>query len=120
MDGVGGGGVGGRGGVPTGKAPTRRPRSSIPVFRGQVSTPFCAETIEASDCYLFAGPIINDYTTVGYSLLIKPEKMIIAQPGRVSVAGRRFFNCIHLPDFLNALAKRIKRNDASWINHQRM
>ncbi len=34
----------------------------IGIYWGQVSTPFCAETVEASDAYLFAGPIFNDYT----------------------------------------------------------
>ena len=34
----------------------------IGIYWGQVSTPFCAETVEASDAYIFAGPIFNDYT----------------------------------------------------------
>lgn len=62
----------------------------------------------------------NDYTSVGYSLLLKPEKMIVVDGDRVSVAGRRFFSCISMDAFLDALAKRVTFNDAAWKNHERM
>ena len=45
-------------------------------YWGQVSTPFCSEVVESCDSYLFAGAINNDYSSVGYSLLIKKEKTI--------------------------------------------
>lgn len=45
-------------------------------YWGQVSTPFCSEVVESCDAYLFAGAINNDYSSVGYSLLIKKEKTI--------------------------------------------
>lgn len=90
------------------------------VYWGQVSTPYCAETVEAADVAVFVGPIFNDYTTVGYSLLLKKEKTIIVEPDRVVIANRRYFQCIHMADFLDALAKRAPANETSWTNHQRM
>lgn len=90
------------------------------VYWGQVSSPYCAETVESSDCYVFAGPVTNDYTSVGYSLLLKTEKMIVVDGDRVSVAGKRFFSCIAMERFLDALAERVAFNDAAWKNHQRM
>lgn len=84
------------------------------IYWGQVSSPYCAETVESSDCYLFAGPVMNDYTSVGYSLLLKPEKMIVVDGDRVSVAGKRFFSCIAMDAFLDALAKKVTFNDAAW------
>ena len=80
----------------------------------KVSSPYCAETVESSDCYLFAGPVTNDYTSVGYSLLLKPEKMIVVDGDRVSVAGKRFFSCIAMDAFLERLAERVEFNDAAW------
>ena len=80
----------------------------------KVSSPYCAETIESSDCYLFVGPVMNDYTSVGYSLLLKPEKMIVVDGDRVSVAGKRFFSCIAMDRFLDALAEKVAFNDAAW------
>ncbi|KAK9830951.1 hypothetical protein WJX81_001721 [Elliptochloris bilobata] len=92
----------------------------IGIYWGQVSTPFCAETVEASDAYLFAGPIFNDYTSVGYSLLLKEEKMIKVDVSRVTIGGRQSYGCIAMPDFLSALAKAIKPNETCFENYQRM
>jgi TPP-dependent 2-oxoacid decarboxylase len=49
----------------------------------QVSSPYCAEIVESADVYLFAGPIFNDYSSVGYSLLIKGEKSVRVEAERV-------------------------------------
>lgn len=49
----------------------------------QVSSPYCAEIVESADAYLFAGPIFNDYSSVGYSLLIKDEKSVRVEAERV-------------------------------------
>lgn len=38
----------------------------------------------------------------------------------MSIAGKQTYQCVHLPDFLRELAKKIKRNSASWDNLQRM
>ncbi|KAL7254835.1 hypothetical protein ACSBR1_009056 [Camellia fascicularis] len=49
----------------------------IGTYWGAVSTAFYAEIVESADAYLFAGPIFNDYSSVGCSLLLKREKAII-------------------------------------------
>ena len=56
-------------------------------YWGQISTPYCAEIVESSDAYLFAGPIFNDYTSVGYSLLIKKAKSIEVGLGSASLTA---------------------------------
>lgn len=72
--------------MPSGKGlvPEHHPQF-IGTYWGAISTNFCGEIVESADAYLFAGPIFNDYSTVGYSLLIKKEKSIIVQPNRVTV-----------------------------------
>ena len=45
-------------------------------YWGQVSSPYCSEVVESCDAYVFVGAIHNDYSSVGYSLLLKKEKMI--------------------------------------------
>lgn len=45
-------------------------------YWGQVSSPYCSEVVESCDVYMFVGAIHNDYSSVGYSLLLKKEKMI--------------------------------------------
>ncbi|KAG5550610.1 hypothetical protein RHGRI_015530 [Rhododendron griersonianum] len=90
----------------------------IGTYWGAVSTAFCAEIVESADAYLFAGPIFNDYSSVGYSLLLKKEKAIIVQPDRVVIANGPAFGCVLMKDFLSALAKRLKHNKTAYENYR--
>lgn len=92
----------------------------IGTYWGAVSTAFCAEIVESADAYLFAGPIFNDYSSVGYSLLLKREKAIIVQPDRVTVGNGPTFGCILMKDFLAALGKRLKHNPTAYENYRRI
>ncbi|KAM3347246.1 hypothetical protein ACQJBY_021301 [Aegilops geniculata] len=92
----------------------------IGTYWGAVSTPFCAEIVESADAYLFAGPIFNDYSSVGYSLLLKKEKAIIVQPDRVVIGNGPAFGCVLMKDFLHALATRLKKNTAAYDNYSRI
>ena len=92
----------------------------IGTYWGAVGTAFCAEIVESADAYLFAGPIFNDYSSVGYSLLLKREKAIVVQPDRVVIANGPAFGCVLMKDFLQALAKRLNRNSTAYENYQRI
>ncbi|URD91545.1 Pyruvate decarboxylase isozyme [Musa troglodytarum] len=102
-----------------GLVPEHHPRF-IGTYWGAVSTAFCAEIVESADAYLFAGPIFNDYSSVGYSLLLKKEKAIVVQPERVVVANGPAFGCILMKDFLQALAKRLNANTTAYENYRRI
>ena len=102
-----------------GLVPEHHPKF-IGTYWGAVSTAFCAEIVESADAYLFAGPIFNDYSSVGYSLLLKREKAIVVQPDRVVVANGPAFGCILMKDFLRALAKRLKKNTTAFDNYERI
>ncbi|KAJ7946754.1 Pyruvate decarboxylase [Quillaja saponaria] len=90
----------------------------IGTYWGAVSTSFCAEIVESSYAYLFVGPIFNDYSSVGYSLLLKKEKAIIVQPDRVVIGNGLTLGCIRMNDFLKALAKRLKHNTTAYGNYR--
>ncbi|XP_073137035.1 pyruvate decarboxylase 1 [Henckelia pumila] len=92
----------------------------IGMYWGAVSTAFCAEIVESADAYLFVGPIFNDYSSVGYSLLLKKEKAIIVQPDRVTIGNGPAFGCVLMKDFLTALAKRLKPNTTAYENYHRI
>jgi pyruvate decarboxylase len=92
----------------------------IGTYWGAISTAFCSEIVESADAYVFVGPIFNDYSSVGYSLLLKKEKAIIVQPDRVIVANGPAFGCVLMKDFLHALAKRITKNTAAFENYKRI
>lgn len=91
----------------------------IGCYWGQVSSPGCAEIIESCDAYLFAGPIFNDYTTVGWSCLVNPEKLIEIQPDRVMLAGQEYAQ-VYMQEFLTALASQIQPNDTSFKAFKRI
>lgn len=92
----------------------------IGTYWGAVSTTFCAEIVESADAYIFAGPNFNDYSSVGYSLLLKKEKAIIVQPDRVVVANGPAFGCVLMKDFLRALSKKLNRNTTAYENYHRI
>lgn len=92
----------------------------IGTYWGAVSTSFCGEIVESADAYLFAGPIFNDYSSVGYSLLIKKEKAIMVEPNRVTIGNGPSFGWVFMADFLSALAKKLKRNSTALDNYRRI
>ncbi|XP_022885306.1 pyruvate decarboxylase 2-like isoform X2 [Olea europaea var. sylvestris] len=92
----------------------------IGTYWGAVGTAFCGEIVESADAYLFAGPIFNDYSSVGYSLLLKKEKAIIVQPDRVVICHGPSYGCVLMKDFLRELAKKIQRNTTAYENYKRI
>ncbi|KAK9816456.1 hypothetical protein WJX72_000539 [[Myrmecia] bisecta] len=92
----------------------------IGTYWGPVSTEFCAEMVESADAYVFAGPIFNDYSSTGYSLLINKPHLIQVEPYTVRIGDGRVFNCVAMKDFLTGLAKAIKPNPTAWDNYERM
>ena len=92
----------------------------IGTYWGAVGTAFCGEIVESADAYVFVGPIFNDYSSVGYSLLLKREKAIIVQPERVVIANGPAFGCVLMKDFLPALAKKLNNNTTAYENYRRI
>ncbi len=81
----------------------------IGTYLGSVSSPGCSELVESADAVLAAGPIFNDYTTVGWSSQPAVSKTIHVDPDRVHVAGVTYSD-VFLNDFLEALAQAVKKN----------
>ncbi|KAF8397254.1 hypothetical protein HHK36_016164 [Tetracentron sinense] len=102
-----------------GQVPEHHPRF-IGTYWGVVSTAFCAEIVESADAYLFAGPIFNECSSVGYSLLLNKKKAIMVHPDRVVVGNGPAFGCILMKDFFRALSKRLKRNTTAYENYHRI
>ncbi|KAK9223910.1 hypothetical protein WN944_012359 [Citrus x changshan-huyou] len=107
--------------MPSGKGlvPEHHPHF-IGTYWGAVSSSFCGEIVESADAYVFVGPIFNDYSSVGYSLLIKKEKAIIVQPHRVTVGNGPSLGWVFMADFLSALAKKLRKNTTALENYRRI
>jgi len=59
-------------------------------------------------------------SSVGYSLLIKKDNIISLEPDRVKIGNGPSFGCVLMKDFLEALAKKVKKNTTSFDNYSRM
>ncbi|XP_043701258.1 pyruvate decarboxylase 1 isoform X1 [Telopea speciosissima] len=107
--------------MPSGKGlvPEQHPQF-IGTYWGAVSSNFCGEIVESADAYMFVGPIFNDYSSVGYSLLIKKEKSVIVQPNRITIGNGPSLGWVFMADFLKALAPRLKKNSTALENYRRI
>mmetsp|Transcript_11915 Transcript_11915/g.25920 ORF Transcript_11915/g.25920 Transcript_11915/m.25920 type:complete len:616 (+) Transcript_11915:103-1950(+) len=82
-------------------------------YWGSVSSPGCCNIVESADLYVFVGPVFNDYTTVGYSTLLKKSKMMVVHPDRVTMPDGSQFGIIKMNDFLARFAKVVTPNSMS-------
>jgi len=89
-------------------------------YWGSVSSPGCCNIVESSDLYMFVGPVFNDYTTVGYSTLLKKNKMITVHPDRVTMPDGSQFGIVKMNDFLARFAQVVIPNPASLEAFQRV
>mmetsp|Transcript_25540 Transcript_25540/g.80911 ORF Transcript_25540/g.80911 Transcript_25540/m.80911 type:complete len:549 (-) Transcript_25540:39-1685(-) len=94
--------------------------SFMGTYWGQVSSPGCCEIVESADMYVFVGPLFNDYTTTGYSLLVKPAKMVKINDRRVNILGRAEYGGVDMGMFLSELAKVVTKNEFALVNYRRL
>ncbi|GIL99150.1 hypothetical protein Vretimale_4369 [Volvox reticuliferus] len=92
----------------------------IGMYWGAVSSSCTCEVVESSDVVICVGAVWTDYSTTGYSLLLKPEKMIRVDKNRVTIGHGPTFGCIVMADFLEALAAKITANDTGHVIFKRM
>ena len=87
-------------------------RAFAGLYWGPVSSPGVAALVESADAYLFAGGLLSDYSTTGYSALIDAKKLLLAGPEDVRLPGARYTG-VALADFLAGLAEKVRPNPAS-------
>ena len=105
--------------VPAGKGMFPETHSAYAgIYWGPVSWPGVASVVESADAYLFAGTLLSDYATTGFTAAIDPKKLLLAMPGQVRLPGATYAG-VELADFLGALAGKIRRNDASLVQFAR-
>jgi len=105
--------------VPAGKGmfPETHP-AYTGIYWGPISWPGVASAVESADAYLFAGALLSDYATTGFTAMIDPKKLLLALPGEVRLPGATYAG-VQLADFLGALAGLVRRNDTSLVEFAR-
>ena len=84
----------------------------IGTYWGPVSSPGCSEIIESCDLVLHAGSTFTDYTTTGHVAVLDPGKIVGVNADSVTLGGQSYSN-VPMRAFLDRLAQRVKRNEAS-------
>jgi TPP-dependent 2-oxoacid decarboxylase len=87
-------------------------------YWSEVSSPNCSEIIESSDCQLLVGVQQTDYTTAGWTALYKMDSAINIGIDQVSMP-EGVFSQVYMTDFLNALASKASKKEASMQEFRR-
>ncbi|WP_367160942.1 thiamine pyrophosphate-binding protein [Kozakia baliensis] len=82
------------------------------LYWGEVSSPGAQELVENADVVLCLAPVFNDYSTVGWNAWPKGDKVLLAEPNRVTVGGQSFEG-FALRDFLKGLTDRAPSKPAT-------
>jgi pyruvate decarboxylase len=91
----------------------------IGIYLGGVSSPGCEAVLDWADLILAAGPLFSDYTTAGWTGLPPRERLISAEPRYVRFPGAEYTH-VALAEFLSAVAKNARTNDATLKQYQRI
>ena len=75
-----------------------------------LSSPHAGSVVENSDLMIFAGAVLNDYTTVGWTALINCKTSIEMFPRKVVVCGKLYIN-VMLSDLLGALSAKAPKKE---------
>ena len=89
------------------------------IYWGEVSSPQCQAIVDWSDLIVAAGPVFNDYTTVGWSAEPSRQRLINAAAQGVRF-GDTEYTGVALADFLSDLAKKVQANDATLTQYKRL
>lgn len=79
------------------------------VYWGSVSSPGVARLVESADAYLFAGALLTDYSTTGYTAALESKKLLLANSKEVRTADV-CFSGVELKELLEALADKVRFN----------
>ncbi|MCH2179137.1 MAG: thiamine pyrophosphate-dependent enzyme [Mariniblastus sp.] len=78
-------------------------------YWGPVSSENVCELVESSDCYIFVGANINDYTTSGYTTNISNQNLIKIDRFSTSLQNK-FFTQVFIEDLIKNLKNKVNKN----------
>jgi pyruvate decarboxylase len=90
----------------------------IGIYWGEVGTPGVQEAIDRADLVIAAGPVYSDYITVGWTAQPPPGKTVNVESDHVGLPTTHYDGAV-MAEYLNALAKLVRGNDASLVQFRR-
>ena len=91
----------------------------VGIYWGEVSSPQCQAIVDWADLVVAAGPVFNDYTTVGWSAQPPRYRLIDAQPSAVRLPDVEFAG-VSLAEFLSDLARKVQASTATLTQYHRL
>jgi pyruvate decarboxylase len=91
----------------------------IGIYWGSTSSPGTEAVMDWADLILAAGPVFNDYTTVGWTGEPRADRVINASSRDVRFPDAEYTN-VALAEFLAGLAKNVRANDATLTQYHRI
>ncbi|QLL33690.1 hypothetical protein HG536_0F00140 [Torulaspora globosa] len=91
----------------------------VGVYWGNVSTKKADAILQWSDLTICAGCVFTDYSTAGWTSPQPAAHRLEADSDEVKFSGH-YYGHIKLADFLDALTKKVKKNDKSLIEYRRL
>ena len=88
------------------------------IYWGSVSSPGCQAIVEGSDMILAAGPMYNDYVTVGWTAQPDEKRSIDVQPAYVHLPKAEY-TLVEMGQFLGELAKHVRKNSEAQLPGER-
>ncbi len=89
----------------------------IGVYWGSVSSPGTEPVLTGADMILAAGPTYTDYATVGWTAQ-PPQEHTINAEARYVRCPQAEYTVVDLAEFLSALAKKVRKNDATLVQYR--
>jgi pyruvate decarboxylase/indolepyruvate decarboxylase len=90
----------------------------IGIYWGGVSSPGCEPIVDWADMVLAAGPMFSDYTTVGWTAMPAPERLIDVSPRTVR-CPRTEYTDVAMADLLSGLARKVRKNETTLVQYRR-
>jgi len=73
------------------------------------------DRVENADCIIKLGTLLTDFNTGGFTMPEVPSKTTSANFNRVQIKSH-FYNNVYMKDFMDGLAKQLKKRDPSTLN----
>jgi indolepyruvate decarboxylase len=87
----------------------------IGLYEGDRSRDYVRDRVESADCILQLGNLMTDFNTGGFTTTLDDSKTIIANLCSVKIA-HRFFENVHLHDFIPGLTEKLSRRDPATLD----
>lgn len=94
-------------------------KNYVGCYWGEVSTGHAQEIVESAELVILIGPILNDYTTVGWTTQLTTESSLIIATDHVHLNKTRF-SYVSMNEILVQLSKNLPKREQSFLKFEEL